>query len=433
MDRDSIQERFGIIGKSPALQHVIDQMRLVARTDVSVLIQGESGVGKELVAHAIHEMSGRRHGPMIIVNCGAIPEGILESELFGTEKGAYTGAVERRAGYFEEADKGSIFLDEIGEMAQNAQVRLLRVLETGEFTRVGSAVSRKTDARVIAATNKDLSREVEAGRFREDLYYRLTTVIINIPPLRQRTTDILPLFDQFLHRYAQEYETSPRRLSEDAKELLVRYRWPGNVRELRNVAERAVVLLRKDVMTAEDLRPNLRGVSASGVSGGLVRVDRDDRGDGEGSREREIVYRALVELRMEIRELKEQVGQLVAGGSLHVVPRGLLERGDSDLVVVKADDEQQFDSFIEEVPYEIEQDDESSAANGQSRPASQPLINEDQPLPTLEDAERRLIDEALKRFGGNRRQTARALGISERTLYRKLKEAEKEGDESDAK
>ncbi len=427
MDRESIQERFGIIGNSAALRHVIDQIRLVAGTDVSVLIQGESGVGKELVAHAIHELSGRRHGAMIIVNCGAIPEGLIESELFGTEKGAYTGAVERRAGYFEEADKGSIFLDEIGEMPQNAQVRLLRVLDSGQFSRIGSATVKKTDTRVIAATNKDLSREVEAGRFREDLYYRLSTVVIGIPPLRQRKEDILPLFDEFLHRSAQKYDTSRRRLAEDAKDLVMRYRWPGNVRELRNVAERVVVLLRKDTVSAEDLRPHLRGVTTSGVSGGLVRVERDELSDGDGSRERELVYRALVELRMEIRELREQVGQLVSGAA-RVVPRGLLERRDSDLVVVKADDSSHFDKFVEDISYEIAGDEEGrepeTAADSRSA-----LVDADSPLPTLEDAERQLINEALRRFDGNRRQTARALGISERTLYRKLKEAEEEQEE----
>ncbi len=427
MDRQAIQERFGIIGTSAAIHHVIDQIRLVAKTDVAVLIQGESGVGKELVAHAIQELSNRRHGALIIVNCGAIPEGLLESELFGTEKGAYTGAVERRAGYFEEADGGTIFLDEIGEMPQNAQVRLLRVLETGEFSRVGSATALKTDTRIVAATNKDLSREVEAGRFREDLYYRLSTVVINIPPLRQRKVDILPIFEQFLHRYSQKYNTAGKTLTDDARNLLQEYRWPGNVRELRNVAERMVVLLRKPNVTAEDIRPHLRGVSASVPSGSLVRVDHDDSRDRDGgSRERELVYRALVELRIEIRELKEQIAQLMKAGA---PVRGLLESGEASLMVVRPEDRKQFESFIEEVPYEIQGDDESqqtdgvAAAAGPARPLA---IPEDQPLPTLEDAERHLIDEALKRFGGNRRQTARALGISERTLYRKLKEAEDE-------
>jgi DNA-binding NtrC family response regulator len=430
MDRDAIQERFGIIGTSAAIRHVTDQIRLVAKTDVAVLIQGESGVGKELVAHAIQELSNRRHGSMIIVNCGAIPEGLLESELFGTEKGAYTGAVERRAGYFEEADGGTIFLDEIGEMPQGAQVRLLRVLESGEFSRVGSATTLKTDTRIVAATNKDLSREVEAGRFREDLYYRLSTVVINIPPLRQRKGDILPIFDQFMHRYAQKYDTTGKTLSDDARHLLQEYRWPGNVRELRNVAERVVVLLRKSSVAAEDIRPHLRGVTASGSSGSLVRVDHDETArDRDGSRERELVYRALVELRIEIRELKDQIGQLM---KTRTPVRGLLESGEVDLMVVRSEDRKQFESFIEEVPYEIETEDASRPT--EAMPAAEddgepPIdIREDRPLPTLEDAERQLIDEALRRFGGNRRQTARALGISERTLYRKLKEVEEEED-----
>ncbi len=428
MDRDAIQERFGIIGTSAALRHVIDQIRLVARTEVAVLIQGESGVGKELVAHAIQELSARRHGSMIIVNCGAIPEGLLESELFGTEKGAYTGAVERRAGYFEEADGGTIFLDEIGEMPQGAQVRLLRVLESGEFSRVGSATTLKTDTRIVAATNKDLSREVEAGRFREDLYYRLSTVVINIPPLRERKSDILPIFDQFMHRYAQKYETPGKTLSPDARQLLQEYRWPGNVRELRNVAERVVVLLRKTSVAAEDIRPHLRGVSAAGPSGSLVHVDRDGSSrERDGTRERELVYRALVELRIEIRELKDRIDQLIKAGT---PVRGLLESGDVDLMVVRPEDRKHFESFIEEVPYEIEAEDASRVPEQEEVPADDGVvpisIPDDRPLPTLEDAEQQLIGEALKRFGGNRRQTARALGISERTLYRKLKEAEQE-------
>ncbi|MFQ5571181.1 MAG: sigma-54 interaction domain-containing protein, partial [Rhodothermales bacterium] len=234
MDRQAVQERFGIVGTSAALRHVIDQARQVAGTDITVLIEGESGVGKELIAHAIHEISPRRHGPLKILNCGAIPEGLIESELFGAEKGAYTGATEKRSGIFEDADGGTIFLDEIGEMPLAAQVRLLRVLETGAFSRIGSSTIRKTDVRVIAATNKNLGREVEAGRFREDLYYRLSTMLIHIPPIRERREDILPIFEGFLHQFSQKYGRSFPRLDERAMQLLQQYRWPGNVREIRN-------------------------------------------------------------------------------------------------------------------------------------------------------------------------------------------------------
>ncbi|NNE33834.1 MAG: sigma-54-dependent Fis family transcriptional regulator, partial [Rhodothermales bacterium] len=270
MDRQAIQERFGIVGPSAAMRHVIDQVRLVAGSDASVLIQGESGVGKEVIAKTIHELSDRRHKSLTVVNCGAIPEGLLESELFGNEKGAYTGAVERRTGYFEDADNGTIFLDEIGEMPVQAQVRLLRVLESGEFSRVGSSVVRKVDVRIVAATNKNLSEEVRDGRFREDLYYRLSTVVIEIPPLRQRKEDVLPLVDKFVYDISRQYESPLKKLSSDARELLARYRWPGNVRELRNVVERMVVLNRAQSISADDLRPYLRGVSASAGTGALV-------------------------------------------------------------------------------------------------------------------------------------------------------------------
>ncbi|HEX7070579.1 MAG TPA: sigma-54 dependent transcriptional regulator [Rhodothermales bacterium] len=418
MDRQAIQERFEIIGNSPALHQVIDRAFMVARTDITVLLQGESGVGKELIAHAIHDLSGRKHRPLVIVNCGAIPEGLIESELFGAEKGAYTGAVERRTGYFEEANGGTVFLDEIGEMPPAAQVRLLRVLESGEFTRVGSSTARHSDARIIAATNKDLAREVEAGRFREDLYYRLSTVIIRIPPLRERREDILPLFESFVHRSAQKYNTTSRRLDASARELLTRYHWPGNVRELRNVAEQVVVLLREDPVSAEKIRPFLRGVSAGGGLGAdLVHVRSSQPSDTPEARERELIYRALLELRMEVRDLKEQIREM--SGNV-VVPREIVEQSTfegkrPDFVIVRDNDRSDYASMIEDVPYEIQSEDENGEGDGERTS-----------MPTLEDAERRLIAEALRRFDGNRRQTARALGISERTLYRKLKEFEED-------
>ncbi len=423
MDRAAIQERFGILGTSPVIQHVIDRSRLVARTDITVLIQGESGVGKELVAHAVHELSPRRHKPLVIVNCGAIPEGLIESELFGNEKGAYTGAVERRNGYFEEADQGTIFLDEVGEMPAAAQVRLLRVLETGEFSRVGSSVTRKTNARVVAATNKDLGAEVQRGRFREDLYYRLSTVIVMIPALRERREDIIPIFEHYLYRFAQKYNSPVKRLDESARQLLLRYHWPGNVRELRNVVEQSIVLTREETLTADVIRGFLRGVSASQGAGELVPVARPGVSAGGSMESLELVYRALLELRMEMRELQQQVGRLAGsyrgpGQREYMEPRGF-EDARGDFVILRDSGSEDDVSGIEDVPFEIAVEEEKSRSNGARGHAQ---TAGPAPLPTLEDAERRLIGEALERFDGNRRQTAKALGISERTLYRKLKE-----------
>ncbi len=429
MDRDAIQERFGILGNAPSLYRVIDRVRQVARTDVTVLVQGESGTGKELIAQAIHALGPRKHRPLVVVNCGAIPEGLIESELFGAEKGAYTGAVERRTGYFEEADGGTIFLDEIGEMPAAAQVRLLRVLESGTYTRVGASTPRQADVRVIAATNRDLADEVRAGRFREDLYYRLATVIIDLPPLRERREDVPLLFSYFLHRAAQRYNAGPRQLTDDATRLLQQYGWPGNVRELRNVAEQAVVLLRGDLLTADDLRPYLRGVSAPAPSMLLpaLRDARTHDGSRDDGRERELLYRALLELRLDMRDLKEQITQLVTGlqiaredlDGMRGGPRGegfvIVRDGAIRADATYPDGAYAGGSAIEDVPFEIEE-------RERPRPAEpEPDIR------PLEEVERELIARALQQFDGNRRQSAQALGISERTLYRKIKELEAQG------
>jgi len=494
MDRASFQERFGIHGSSAALRGVIDRVRRVADTDITVLLQGESGVGKELLAEGVHALSMRRHQEMVIVNCGAIPEGLIESELFGAEKGAYTGATQQRAGYFEEADGSTIFLDEIGEMPQAAQVRLLRVLESGRFSRVGSAEQRQADVRVVAATNKDLADEVAQGRFREDLYYRLSTVLIDVPPLRERSEDVVPLFERFLHAFSAEHGATGKRLTEEAEELLERYRWPGNVRELKNVAEQSVVLLREQEITAEALRPFLRGVSKSGATGKLMRVEHrrrrgpsgEEAGAGERSgpahsgRERELLYRAVLEMRMDLREVKDRM-QTLAENIGVAVPRALVERGDFPLSGDEAEDyvvmpsqaarhdssssssedtrRRDYDSIIEDVVYEIEDEDEGRGDGGAPPPeealealeeraassrsserdeapaaveAAPPQERERDPvrgddaLPTLDEAEEDLIRRALQRFDGNRRRTARALGISERTLYRKLKDIDED-------
>ncbi len=416
-----------MLGNSPALYRVIDRVRQVARTDVTVLIQGESGSGKELVAQAIHHLGPRKHKGLVVVNCGAIPEGLIESELFGAEKGAYTGAVEKRTGYFEDADGSTLFLDEIGEMPAQAQVRLLRVLETGAFSRVGSSVMRQADVRVIAATNRNLAAEVKAGRFREDLYYRLATVVIDLPALRERKEDIGLLFDYFLHRAAQRFNTGPRRVSDDARRMLMAYNWPGNIRELRNVAEQAVVLLRGDTLTADDLRPYLRGVSAPAPSVLLPALRDVHKGDApDEGRERELLYRALLELRLDVRDVKEQLGQLVTGLQ---VTRDDLDRarpgprGEGFVIVRDGGYAEppsfERDSAIEDAPFEVE--DEAQVTASPPPPPPEPEIR------PLEEVERDLIAQALEKFEGNRRQTAQALGISERTLYRKLKEMDAQG------
>ena len=467
MDRASIQERFGIVGESDVIKNVIDQARQVADTDITVLLQGESGVGKELIAEVLHELSTRRHEPMVVVNCGAIPEGLIESELFGAEKGAYTGAVEERVGYFEEADGSTIFLDEIGEMPQAAQVRLLRVLETGRFTRVGASKQQQVDVRIVAATNKDLAEEVQKGNFRKDLYYRLSTVLIDIPPLRKRPEDILPIFETFLHRFAQEYNSSRKQLTEDATELLQTYRWPGNVRELRNIAEQVAVLMREEEVSADDLRPLLRDIGQASASTELMRVESEPQDADMGSEpdlpQHEPLYRAILEMRMDMRDLKEQIGSLMSNVPV-VVPREVAERGDfpsdyDDFVVVNSGDgpepsrphrdrrgSSEVDSMMRDVVYEGSEDgparpttprpehsstpkpDPSSSTQAEAdvepEPADEPEEPED--LPTLEEANQQLISRALKQFDGNRRKTAQALGISERTLYRKLKDIDED-------
>ena len=463
MDRASIQERFGIVGSSDVIKHVIDRARQVAPTAITVLLEGESGVGKELIAQVIHELSDRRHEDMVIVNCGAIPEGLIESELFGAEKGAYTGAVQQRSGYFEEADGGTIFLDEIGEMPKKAQVRLLRVLESGQFSRVGSSEPLYADVRVVAATNKNLATEVQEGRFRKDLYYRLSTVRIDIPPLRDRPADIVPIFETYLHRFTQEYESRPKSLTDEAEEALRGYNWPGNVRELRNIAEQCIVLLRGTTIDVDDVEPLLRDIEADARANGsasteLMRISDTSSSKSE-AHERELLYRAILEMRMEMREMKDQLRALASNIGV-VVPRRIAERTDfpqdySDFVVMRNKDapsddpppsdsyqddyDDSYDSLIEDVVYEVEGDADAPSSSSPPSPSSHrdasPASPEssktlaaltgsdpDAPLPTVEEAERELIREALRRFDGNRRKTAEALDISERTLYRKLKD-----------
>ena len=425
MDREAFQERFGLIGESAALKQVIDKVIQVADTDITVLLQGESGVGKDVTAKAIHEISHRKDNNMVIVNCGAIPEGIIESELFGHEKGAFTGAHEARQGYFEKADGGTIFLDEIGDTPANVQVKLLRVLETGEYFRVGSSKVRKTDVRVVAATNKDLWQLVQDEEFREDLYYRLDTVKVKLPPLRERPDDIIPIFRKFVTEFSAKYDSVFKGFSDEAKELLVSYRWPGNVRELRNVAEQLVVLEKSQFIDTETLQKYLKGRQHTGSADNLpILADKESKQQSNGSlggEDQRLIYRALVELQSDIGDLKKMLGTFLystfSQKNMKALPQNIQDEfnqsnmSDVDVNVGNAADEEigGIDSYTE-----ADISEEETKENTFSKFFSEENI------PSIEKAEQFLIEQALKKYDGNRRKASEALGVSERTLYRKL-------------
>jgi len=421
MDPKDIQKQFGIIGTSQAIRQVVSRAGQVANTNITVMVQGESGTGKELVAEVIHGLSERRHGPLKILNAGAIPEGLIESELFGSEKGAFTGATEKRKGYFEEADGGTLFLDEIGEMPKQAQVRLLRVLETGTFSRIGSTTMRKTDTRLLAATNKNLAREVGAGRFREDLYYRLSTVIIEVPPLRERGDDIILLLKYFMHQFSRKYRSRYRDLDDTARQLLRQYRWPGNVRELRNVAEQIVVMHEGNTVSATDIKPLLRGVTA-GVenSTALVPVHRDNSRESGSFQEREVIYRAFMEIRHGIEDLKKQIAHLTSGMGGQVYAPRSSHNAIQEVPLLNESLNENFED-VQDITFVAEPRDVDHMPITQEKDSSDPI-------PTIERAESELIKRALTHYNKNRRLAAQALGISERTLYRKIKALEANGE-----
>ncbi len=422
MDREVFQEKFGMIGESAALRQVIDLIGQVSPTDITVLLEGESGVGKDVTARAIHSLSKRKQKNLVIVNCGAIPEGIIESELFGHEKGAYTGAHEVRAGYFEKADGGTIFLDEIGDTPKNVQVKLLRILESGEYFRVGSSHLRKADVRVIAATNQDLWKKVEQGDFREDLFYRLDTVKIRIPPLRERQEDIIPIFRRFVSEYSAKYDSVYQGLSDDARQLLTSYRWPGNIRELRNIAEQLVVLEKSQFVTAETLQKYLKGRQHMGSADNLPMLyqQNDSQHSADRGRDQELVYRALVELRNEIHDLKKMMGGFIYSNMTRgqqVNFKALPSSSDVDI-----GNWPQSSIDREEPPKPRESEDPVTEVQEWMDPETEEFLNlfKDQNVPSLENTEKFLIHTALQKYEGNRRKAAEALGISERTLYRKI-------------
>lgn len=409
MDIQSIKNRFGIIGNSPALNYALQVAAQVANTVLTVLINGESGVGKEAFSIIIHSLSNRKHNPFIAVNCGAIPEGTIDSELFGHEKGSFTGAVDSRKGYFETVNGGTIFLDEIGEMPLGTQARLLRVLEAGEYIRVGSSKVQKTDVRVIAATNKDLLQLVQQGKFREDLYYRLSTVPIRVPALHDRKEDIHLLFRKFAADFADKYKTGSVQLDEEAKNMLINYPWPGNVRELKNIAEQISVLAQDKHITARELGKYLQPYSSNRLP--AVAVNANGSGP-EFSNEREILYKLFFDMKKDVTELKRMFLEVLQNpGSAVQNPAFINELKDLKL--------------HDNLPVLVQ-------------PAGLPVPGNQQPVLlhndeihdheeveeslNIMDKEKELIIKALKKHKGKRKDAALDLGISERTLYRKLKE-----------
>ncbi len=409
-----VKQRFGIIGSDPALDHAINVAVQVAGTDLSVLVTGESGVGKERFPQIIHEYSARKHFPCIAVNCGAIPEGTIDSELFGHEKGSFTGAIAERKGYFEEADKGTIFLDEVGELPLTTQVRLLRVLETGEFIKVGSSKVQKCDVRVVAATNLDMQKAIAEGRFREDLYYRLCSVPIAVPPLRNRGTDIYLLFRKFAVDFSEKYKMPPVSLTDEARQLLMRYPWPGNVRQLKNVTEQISVLETTREVTKDVLLNYLPSRSESSLP---VLASSAASADKSFNNEREILYQVLFDMKKDVNDLKKLVNDMIRSGKVDV---SHLPTAELQSVFQKDYAEIVNDSFGKQV------DTIDDAYSSAPMPANREDVIEaaaevKEPL-SLEEAEKEMIRKALERNNNKRKNAAQELNISERTLYRKIKE-----------
>jgi len=422
MDLQSIKNRFGIIGSAPALNHALNTAVQVAATDLTVLIVGESGVGKEVFSQIIHALSSRKHNPFIAVNCGAIPEGTIDSELFGHEKGAFTGAVDSRKGYFETVSGGTIFMDEIGEMPLGTQARLLRVLETGEFIRVGSSKVQKTDVRVIAATNRELLEFTQKGRFREDLYYRLSTVPIRVPPLRDRKEDILLLFRKFVVDFAERYKTTPVQLDDEAKNLLINHGWQGNVRELKNIAEQISVLSTNNLVTGNEMRKFLPEKTGNRlpVLAGIHNTA------GEFANEREILYKLFFDMKKDVTELKKMFLDILQNPSLVSTAANYTRDSLMNDFHNNGDGQSIMASPAMSQPVNTQPSFLSPGSN-----SSQPVLMHEDDIHHHEeveeslnimDKEKELIIKALKKHKGKRRDASLDLGISERTLYRKLKE-----------
>ncbi|GGX26664.1 sigma-54 interaction domain-containing protein [Aquimarina muelleri] len=409
------KQRFGIIGNDPKLNRAVEKSIQVAPTDISVLVTGESGVGKESIPKIIHSLSHRKHGKYIAVNCGAIPEGTIDSELFGHEKGAFTGATQTRSGYFEVADGGTIFLDEVGELPLTTQVRLLRVLENGEFIKVGSSKVQKTDVRIVAATNVNMFEAIKKERFREDLYYRLSTVEILLPPLRERKDDIHLLFRKFASDFATKYKMPTIRLSDEAVILLEKYHWSGNIRQLRNIAEQISVLEQNRAITAASLHGYLPNMGNN-----LPAVISSDKKESNFSNEREILYKVLFDMKSDLNDLKKLTMELMQNGNNQQVQKdneGLIQK------IYQEKEETHFEKPVRKPTSEVL---EIQSQNTIQRTEDDKYhfaeeIEEEETL-SLHDKELELIKKSLERHRGKRKAAAEELGISERTLYRKIKQ-----------
>ncbi|WP_298367865.1 sigma 54-interacting transcriptional regulator [uncultured Lutibacter sp.] len=401
-----IKQRFGIIGNDIHLNRALEKAIRVAPTDISVLVTGESGVGKENIPKIIHNLSHRKHAKYIAVNCGAIPEGTIDSELFGHEKGAFTGATSSRNGYFEVADGGTIFLDEVGELPLTTQVRLLRVLENGEFIKVGSSQVQKTNVRIVAATNLKMHDAIGKGKFREDLYYRLSTIEINLPPLRERLNDIHLLFRKFASDFAQKYKMPTVRLTDDAVKILLNYSFPGNIRQLRNIAEQISVVEENRIISADRI---LQYLPSKGTN--LPSVINGENKKSDFASEREIMYKILFDMRNDINDLKKLTLDLMKGNDTSKV------KEENKKLIQKIYQEKTFDE--EDNHVEVVQINEDYNTNEDFQFAE--TIDTDESL-SIQEKEIELIKKSLERNNGKRKLAAKELGISERTLYRKIKQ-----------
>lgn len=410
-----LKQRFGIIGNHTGLNHALEKALRVAATEISVLVTGESGVGKENIPRIIHQYSGRKHAKYIAVNCGAIPEGTINSELFGHEKGAFTGATSTRSGYFEEADGGTIFLDEVGELPLPTQVRLLRVLENGEFFKVGSSKVQKTNVRIVAATNVKMTEAIQKNKFREDLYYRLSTVEIHIPPLRERKEDIHLLFRKFAADFAEKYRMPPLRLDENAQLLLSQHRWSGNIRQLRNIAEQMSVLEQDRIINTNKLRGYLPNTTSQ-----LPALVDAEQSKSDFASEREILYKVLFDMKSDLNDLKKLTLDLL---ETEEQPQ-FKERNQSLINKIYGDkDASEIPERLETLPVTHQSTTDVEITKPQTEDKYQfvETVEEEEPL-SLQEKEIEMIRRALERSKGRRKKAAQELGISERTLYRKIKQ-----------